>query len=81
MDFSGLLKDEEERGGGGVVKWLPCPKICHAYPKIMKLGTVVAYLKKIQKIYESCYTLYEFCWHHNLFTGNQQFSFYQEIQI
>ena len=28
-------------------------KICHTYPAIMKLGTVIPYLKKIQKIFES----------------------------
>ena len=28
----------------------PLPKICHAYPTMMKLGTVIPYLKKIQKI-------------------------------
>ena len=25
------------------------PKICHTYPTMMKLGTVIPYLKKIQK--------------------------------
>ena len=29
------------------------PKICYTYPAIMELGTVIPYLKKIQKIYES----------------------------
>ena len=38
-------------GGGG--KKAPLPKICHRYPAMMKLGTVIPYLKKIQKIYES----------------------------
>ena len=28
------------------------PKICHTYPTMMKLGTVIPYLKKIEKIYE-----------------------------
>ena len=28
----------------------PLPKICHTYPTMMKLGTVIPYLKKIQKI-------------------------------
>ena len=28
-------------------------KICHPYPTKMKLGTVIPYPKKIQKIYES----------------------------
>ena len=34
---------------------LHCPvhKICHTHPIMMQLGTVVPYLKKIQKIYES----------------------------
>ena len=36
-------------------------KICHAYPTMMKLGTVILYLKKIQKIYESRDNLLEFC--------------------
>ena len=29
----------------------PLPKICHTYPTMMELGTVIPYLKKIQKIY------------------------------
>ena len=29
------------------------PKICYIYPTMMKLGTVIPYLKKILKIYES----------------------------
>ena len=48
MGFSGLLTD---RGGGGKKTLLP--KICHTYPTTMKLGTVIPYLKKIQKKYES----------------------------
>ena len=27
----------------------PLPKICHTYPVVMKLGTVIPYLKKIKK--------------------------------
>ena len=34
--------------------------ICHIYPKMMKLGIVMPYLKKIQKIYESRDTLLNF---------------------
>ena len=37
------------------------PKICHRYPRMVKLGTLILYLKKIQKIYKSCDTLLEFC--------------------
>ena len=39
------------RMGGS--KKAPIPKICHRYPTMMKLGMVIPYLKKIQKIYES----------------------------
>ena len=55
------------------------PKICHAYPTMMKLGTVIPYLKKIQKIYESCDTTWEFSWDQYFFTENQQILLYQEI--
>ena len=40
------------RGGGGL-KRPPLPKICLTYPRMMKLGTVIPYLNKIQRIYES----------------------------
>ena len=39
----------------------PLPKICHTYPSMMKLGTVIPYLRKIQKIYESRDTTPDFC--------------------
>ena len=39
----------------------PLPKISHTYPTMMVLGTVIPYLKKIQKIYESRDTHPEFC--------------------
>ena len=39
----------------------PLPKICHTCPTMMKLGTVIPYLKKIQKIYESRDIPREFC--------------------
>ena len=42
-------------------KKVPLPKIYHTYPTMMKLGTVIPYPKKIQKIYESRDTPLEFC--------------------
>ena len=39
--------------GWGGPKRPPLPKICHRYPAMMKLGTVIPYLKKVQKIYKS----------------------------
>ena len=50
--FLNPIQDGHFRGcsrmtGGG--KKAPLPKICHIYPTMMKLGTVIPYLKKIQK--------------------------------
>ena len=45
----------------GEQKATPLPKICHAYPTRMKLNTVIPYLKKIQKLYESRDIPLEFC--------------------
>ena len=47
--------------GWGGSKKATLPKICHTYPTMMKLGTVIAYPKKIQKIYQSGDTPLEFC--------------------
>ena len=80
-----LIQDGHFRGcsqmgmGGG--KKAPLPKICHTCPTSMKLGTVIPYLKKIQKIYQSRGTRPDFCWHQHFLTGNQQILLYQEIQI
>ena len=40
-------------GWGGGFFGPPLHKICHTYPTVMKLGTVIPYLRKIQKMYES----------------------------
>ena len=48
-------------GGGRGTKRFSLPKICHTYPRMMKLGTVIPYPKKTQKIYESRDTTLEFC--------------------
>ena len=37
--------------GWGAKSHSPLPKICHTYPTMMKRGTVMPYLKKIQKIF------------------------------
>ena len=59
----------------------PYPKICRSYPTMVKLGTVVPYLRKIRKIYKSRDTSLESCRHQHFFTGNQQILLQQEIQI
>ena len=40
-------------GEGGGAKRPPLSKNCHTYPTLMNLGTVLPYLKKIQKIHQS----------------------------
>ena len=44
MEFLWMLTD-----GGS--KNAPLHKICHIYPTDIKLGTVLPYLRKIQKLY------------------------------
>ena len=44
----------EGGGGGGVAKRLVLPESCHTYSAKRKLCTITPYLKKTQKIYESC---------------------------
>ena len=68
-------------GGGGGQKGAPLRKICDTCPTMMKFGTAVPYVEKIQKIYESLDTPSEFCWRQHFFTGNEQILLYQEIQI
>ena len=51
------------------------------YPTVMTLGTVVSYPKKIQKIYKSCDTQLNFCWHQHFLIENQQILLYQEIHV
>ena len=48
-------------GWGGGAKRPPLSKICHTYPLMMKLDTVIPYLKKSQKLYESRDTPRGFC--------------------
>ena len=45
-------------GGANIASLL---KICHIYPTIMKLGTIIPYPKKMRKIDTSRDTPLEFC--------------------
>ena len=67
--------------GWGAGKKTPFLNICHTYPTMMKLSTVIPYIKKIQKTYESRDTPLEFSWHQHFLTGNQLPLLYQGIQI
>ena len=66
-------------GGGGVQKG-PLPKTCHTYPTMMKLGTVIPYLKKIQKLYESRDTPLEFCWHQHFLPEINKFCYIKKYR-
>ena len=57
--------------GGRGAKRFPLPKICHKYSAMMKLGIVLPYLMKIQKMYKSRDTPLDSCWHQSFFTVNQ----------
>ena len=52
---------EGEGGGGGGCKKAPLSKICQIYSTLMKLSTVMTYLKKIQRIHDSRNKPFEFC--------------------
>ena len=69
----GLLGAAQGWGGGGGSK-ISRPKICHTYPTMMKLGTVIPWLKNIQKICESLTQplRYADISHQHVFTGNQE---------
>ena len=48
-------------GGGGGGIFGPLLKIRHTYTTMMKLGTCISYLRKIQKVYKSRDAFLEFC--------------------
>ena len=58
----GLFRGCSRMGAWGGF-WPPFPKIRHTYPTIMKLGIVIPYVRKIQKIFKSRDTCLDFCWH------------------
>ena len=64
--FAKIFKAYSRSASSGlltVLGWQKAPilKICHINPTMMKLGTVVPYLKKIQKIYKPPDAPLEFC--------------------
>ena len=69
------------RMGRGAPFSPPPPKIRHTYPTMMKLCTVIPYLKMIQKMYKSRDASLDFCWHQYFFTRNQQILLHQEIHL
>ena len=67
---------------GGGAKRAPLPKICHTYPTMMKLGTVIPYLKKIKKkICKSRDTALEFCWHQHFYQKSANFAISRNTDI
>ena len=50
MGFVGAAREWKRGGGeGGGGKKALLPKICYSYPAMMKLNTVIPYLKMIQR--------------------------------
>ena len=45
MDFFGAVHELGRGEGAGVAKRPVLPKICNTYPTMIKLGTVIPYLK------------------------------------
>ena len=58
----------------------PLPKSCHTYPTMMKLGTLIPYLKEIQKIYKSRDTPFEFCWHQHFLQEISKFCYIKKYR-
>ena len=77
MGFFGAADKWEQ----GMAKNPILHKICQPYPTMVKLDTLIPYLRRIQKLYESRDIPLGFCWLQYFFTGNQQILLYQEIQI
>ena len=66
-------------GGEGVGQKDPLPKICHTYPSVMKLDTIMPYLKKTQKYMNHVTHLLSSSDISIFFIGNQQILLYQKI--
>ena len=58
----------------------PLPKISHTYPTMMKLGTIIPYLKRIQKVYESRDTLPDFCCHQHFSREISKFCYFKKYR-
>ena len=68
----GLLRAAHVGMGGGGKKALSLKFVIHS--TMIKVGTVIGYLKKIQKIFESHDTSLQFYWHQHFFTLSEKFA-------
>ena len=66
--------------GWGEAKIPLLSKICHTYPTMMKLGTVITYLKKFQELYESPCTPLQFCWHQHFLPEINKFCYIKKYR-
>ena len=62
-------------------KILLLPQICHTYPTMTKMGTLISYLKRLPNICEYCDALLEFYLNEPFLTRIHRISLYQEMQI
>ena len=58
----------------------PLHKICYTYSSMVKLGTVIPYLKEIQKIYKSRDTPLEFSWHQHFLPEINKFCYIKKYR-
>ena len=77
----GLFWDAYDREqGGGRLEDPPSPKPV-THPTMKKLGTLIPHLKVKKKHINYVTHLLSSARHQHFFTGNEQLSLYQEIQI
>ena len=76
--FRGCSRKGRERGQKDP---LSLQFITHILQWWNKLSIVVPYLRKIQKLNESCDSPLHFCWHQHFFNGNQQIFLHQQTEI
>lgn len=66
---SSLLSMEPFAGTHGCgSKRHPLNEMSNTYPTMIKLPTVMLYLKKIQRNFKSCVASFKICWHQLFFT-------------
>ena len=58
----------------------PLPKICQIYPTMMELFTLIPYLKKIQKLFESREAPLQFCWHQHFLPEISKFCYIKKYR-
>ena len=75
------LKPVEDRHFRGCSRRRGAKRLPHTYLTVMKLGTVIPYLKKTQKIYESRDTPLDLCWNQLFYCKIANFAISENTNI